>query len=314
MTSDLDDIFNDDLPPDHRSGFVAVVGRPNVGKSTLINRILGQKIAIVTNKPQTTRKRQLGIYTEPKGQLMLVDTPGLHRPHHKLGEYMIEVAEFAIQDADLIMWVLDASTPPQEAETYIAETLTRLRTGAPTVLVLNKADLLASDADLTAHTSLIPHMEAMRVSAMTGEGVDELLNFIMAQMPLGPRYYPADQVSEVNMRFIAAEIIRERIIESTQEEIPYSVAIEVEEYKERSEDLTYINATVYVERESQKGILVGKNGNMIKQIGTQAREALGEATGTRIYLDLHVKVLKDWRSNQPFLRRLGYRMSREDEK
>ncbi|MDX2079048.1 MAG: GTPase Era [bacterium] len=314
MTADLDDIFNDDLPPDHRSGFVAVVGRPNVGKSTLINRILGQKIAIVTNKPQTTRKRQLGIYTEPKGQLMLVDTPGLHRPHHKLGEYMIEVAEFAIQDADLIMWVLDASTPPQEAETYIAETLTRLRTGAPTVLVLNKADLLAPDADLTAHTSLIPHMEAMRVSAMTGEGVSELLNFIMAQMPLGPRYYPADQVSEVNMRFIAAEIIRERIIESTQEEIPYSVAIEVEEYKERSEDLTYINATVYVERESQKGILVGKNGNMIKQIGTQAREALGEATGTRIYLDLHVKVLKDWRSNQPFLRRLGYRMSREDEK
>ena len=314
MTADLDDIFNDDLPPDHRSGFVAVVGRPNVGKSTLINRILGQKIAIVTNKPQTTRKRQLGIYTEPKGQLMLVDTPGLHRPHHKLGEYMIEVAEFAIQDADLIMWVLDASTPPQEAETYIAETLTRLRTGAPTVLVLNKADLLAPDADLTAHTSLIPHMEAMRVSAMTGQGVGELLNFIMAQMPLGPRYYPADQVSEVNMRFIAAEIIRERIIESTQEEIPYSVAIEVEEYKERSEDLTYINATVYVERESQKGILVGKNGNMIKQIGTQAREALGEATGTRIYLDLHVKVLKDWRSNQPFLRRLGYRMSREDEK
>ncbi|HRF93975.1 MAG TPA: GTPase Era, partial [Aggregatilineales bacterium] len=161
MTADLDDIFNDDLPPDHRSGFVAVVGRPNVGKSTLINRILGQKIAIVTNKPQTTRKRQLGIYTEPKGQLMLVDTPGLHRPHHKLGEYMIEVAEFAIQDADLIMWVLDASTPPQEAETYIAETLTRLRTGAPTVLVLNKADLLAPDADLTAHTSLIPHIEAM---------------------------------------------------------------------------------------------------------------------------------------------------------
>ncbi len=314
MTSNLDDIFNDDLPENHRSGFVAVVGRPNVGKSTLINRILGQKIAIVTNKPQTTRKRQLGIYTDDAGQLLFVDTPGLHRPHHKLGEYMIEVAEFAIQDADLILWVLDASTPPQDGETYIAETLMRLRHDAPVVLALNKADLLSKDADLTAHTSLIPHMEAMRVSAMTGEGVNDLLQFIIAQMPTGPRYYPADQVSEVNMRFIAAEIIRERIIENTEQEIPYSVAIEIEEYKERSDDLTYINATIYVERESQKGILVGKNGNMIKQIGTQARQSIGEAVGTRVYLDLHVKVLKDWRSNIPFLRRLGYHISREDDK
>jgi GTP-binding protein Era len=314
MTNDIDDIFSDDLPPDHRSGFVAVVGRPNVGKSTLINRILGQKIAIVTNKPQTTRKRQIGIYTSEGGQLMLVDTPGLHRPHHKLGEYMIEAAEFAIQDADLIMWVLDASAPPQDAETYIAETLTRLRHEAPIVLVLNKADLLPNEPDLTAHIALIPHIEAIRVSAMTGDGVDGLLAFIMDKMPLGPRYYPADQVSEVNMRFIAAEIIRERIIENTEQEIPYSVAIEVEEYKERSDDLTYINATIYVERESQKGIMVGKNGKKIKEIGIQARQALGETTGTRIYLDLHVKVLKDWRSNLPFLRRLGYRMSREEDK
>ncbi|MCU0482292.1 MAG: GTPase Era, partial [Anaerolineae bacterium] len=142
MSNNLDDIFNDDLPENHRSGFVAVVGRPNVGKSTLINRILGQKIAIVTNKPQTTRKRQLGIYTDDNGQLLFVDTPGLHRPHHKLGEYMIEVAEFAIQDADLILWVLDASTPPQDSETYIAETLMRLRHDAPVVLALNKTDLL----------------------------------------------------------------------------------------------------------------------------------------------------------------------------
>lgn len=314
MSNNLDDIFNDDLPENHRSGFVAVVGRPNVGKSTLINRILGQKIAIVTNKPQTTRKRQLGIFTDDNGQLLFVDTPGLHRPHHKLGEYMIEVAEFAIQDADLILWVLDASTPPQDGETYIAETLMRLRHDAPVVLALNKTDLLPKDADLTAHTSLIPHMEAMRVSAMTGDGVNDLMQFIIAQMPLGPRYYPADQVSEVNMRFIAAEIIRERIIENTEQEIPYSVAIEIEEYKERSDDLTYINATIYVERESQKGILVGKNGNMIKQIGTQARESIGEAINTRVYLDLHVKVLKDWRSNIPFLRRLGYHISREEDK
>lgn len=314
MSNDLDDIFNDDLPPDHRSGFVAVVGRPNVGKSTLINRILGQKIAIVTNKPQTTRKRQLGIYTQENGQVMFIDTPGLHRPHHKLGEYMIEVAEYAIRDADIILWVLDVSTAPQESDVYIAETLMRLRNEAPVILVLNKADLIGETADLTAHTNLIPHLEAVRVSAMTGAGVDDLLNIIVSHMPLGPRYYPTDQVSEVNMRFIASEIIRERVIENTEQEIPYSVAIEIEEYKERSDDLTYINATIYVERESQKGILVGKNGNMIKQIGVEARQALSEATGTRIYLDLHVKVLKDWRSNIPLLRRLGYRMSREDDK
>jgi GTP-binding protein Era len=313
MSNDLDDIFNDDLPPDHRSGFVAVVGRPNVGKSTLINRILGQKIAIVTNKPQTTRKRQLGIYTQENGQVMFIDTPGLHRPHHKLGEYMIEVAEYAIKDADIILWVLDVSTPPQESDMYIADTLMRLRDDAPVILVLNKSDLIGQNADLTAHTNLIPHLQAVRVSAMTGAGVDDLLNIVIAHMPLGPRYYPADQVSEVNMRFIAAEIIRERIIENTEQEIPYSVAIEIEEYKERSDDLTYINATIYVERESQKGILVGKNGNMIKQIGVEARQALSEATGTRIYLDLHVKVLKDWRSNIPLLRRLGYRLSREDD-
>ncbi len=314
MSNDLDDIFNDDLPPDHRSGFVAVVGRPNVGKSTLINRILGQKIAIVTNKPQTTRKRQLGIYTQDNGQVMFIDTPGLHRPHHKLGEYMIEVAEYAIKDADIILWVLDVSTPPQESDMYIAETLMRLRDEAPVILGLNKSDLIAQNADITAHTNLIPHLEAVRFSAMTGTGVDDLLNIIISHMPLGPRYYPADQVSEVNMRFIASEIIRERVIENTEQEIPYSVAIEIEEYKERSDNLTYINATIYVERESQKGILVGKNGNMIKQIGIEARQALSEAIGTRIYLDLHVKVLKDWRSNIPLLRRLGYRMSREDDK
>lgn len=314
MSNDLDDIFNDDIPPDHRSGFVAVVGRPNVGKSTLINRILGQKIAIVTNKPQTTRKRQLGIYTQDNGQVMFIDTPGLHRPHHKLGEYMIEVAEYAIRDADIILWVLDVSTTPQESDVYIAETLMRLRNEAPVILVLNKSDLIAQNADITAHTNLIPHLEAVRVSAMTGVGVDDLLNIIVSHMPLGPRYYPADQVSEVNMRFIASEIIRERVIENTEQEIPYSVAIEIEEYKERSDDLTYINATIYVERESQKGILVGKNGNMIKQIGVEARQALSEAAGTRIYLDLHVKVLKDWRSNIPLLRRLGYRMSREDDR
>ncbi len=315
MNDEMDDIFEEDWPEDHRSGIIAVVGRPNVGKSTLINRILGQKIAIVTNKPQTTRKQQLGIYTEEKGQILFVDTPGLHRPHNKLGEYMIDVAEQAVKDADLIMWVLDASEPPQAAETYITETLSRLAGGrTPIVLVLNKADKFTDETDLTDHIDLIDHVKAIEISALAGDKVNELVSFLLSQLPLGPRYYPASQVSEVNMRFIAAEMIREKIIENTEQEIPYAVAVEIDQYNERDDNMTYISSVIYVERDSQRGIIIGKNGEMIKKIGTEARTDLAAIIGTRIYLDLHVKVLKNWRSNVPLLRRLGYRIHREDNK
>ncbi|GAB4522266.1 MAG: GTPase Era [Anaerolineae bacterium] len=313
MNNELDDIFSDDWPEDHRSGVIAVVGRPNVGKSTLINRILGQKIAIVTNKPQTTRKQQIGIYTEEKGQILFVDTPGLHKPHNKLGEYMMNVAEQAIRDADVILWVLDASEPPSEGERHIVETLTRLnRDNTPVVLALNKADKVSEDADLSEHLLLIDHIEAIKVSALTGEDVPALIQRLLAYLPYGPRYYPMDQVSETNMRFIASEVVRESIIENTEQEIPYSVAVAIDEYKERSEDMTYISATVYVERDSQRGIIVGKNGDMIKKIGQQARSELEKVVDTRVYLDLHVKVLKNWRSNEPLLRRLGYRLPEKD--
>lgn len=318
--SDIDhteDIFQDDWPEDHRSGVVAVVGRPNVGKSTLINRILGQKIAIVTNKPQTTRKRQLGIYSEDDVQILFVDTPGLHRPHHKLGEYMIEVAEEAVKDSDIILWVLDASEPPTEADTHIAETLTRLTGGStPIILALNKADLLTADVTSAAdaHHQLIDHIQAVQVSALQGTHIDTLMTHLREQLPLGPRYYPKEQVSEANMRFIAAEIVREKIIENTEQEIPYSVAIQIDEYKERSADMTYISATIYVERDSQKGIIVGKGGSMIKRIGAESRADLQQTIGTQVYLDLHVKVLKNWRSNDTFMRRLGYRLPRPDER
>lgn len=314
MTNDnLDDIFGEDWPEDHRSGIIAVVGRPNVGKSTLINRILGQKIAIVTSKPQTTRMQQLGIHTEEHGQILFVDTPGLHRPQHKLGDYMVNVAEQALKDADLILWVLDASTPPQEGERHISETINRLRGATPVFLALNKVDLTSADADLSEHLALIEHIDAMRVSASEGTNVPELVARLFELLPLGPRYYPADQVSEVNLRFIASEVIREKLIENTEQEIPYSVAVQVDEFKERSEDLTYISATIYVERDSQKGIIIGKGGDMIKRIGTQARAELANILENQVYLDLHVKVLKNWRSNIPLLRRLGYRLPREDQ-
>ncbi len=314
--NDLDTVFDDVLPPDHRSGVVAVVGRPNVGKSTLINRILGQKIAIVSPKPQTTRRQQLGIYTEAKAQILFMDTPGLHTPHHKLGEYMVGVAEEALKDGDVILWVLDISVEPTKEDLQIAELVNKFRGNTQVVLALNKVDLVDAkkrEAHLTIYGTLVENDAAILVSATKGDGVSELIDYLRESMPIGPRYYPADQVSEVNMRFIAAEVIREKIILNTEQEIPYSVAVEVEEYKERSESMTYVSATIYVERDSQKGILIGKSGDMIKRIGSEARTELAEMLGTQVYTELRVKVLKNWRMDEDLMRRLGYRLPKKDD-
>lgn len=312
--TDLSPDFDEALPEDHRSGVVAVVGRPNVGKSTLINRLLRQKIAIVSPKPQTTRRRQLGIYTDAQSQILFVDTPGLHAPQHKLGEYMVKVAEAAFRDADVILLLLDVSELPERADTYIAETVARLRDQTPVVLALNKADLLTPEnreANLAAHTALIPHEGAFPISALTGDGVSDLLDDLVRRLPTGPRYYPADDLSDVNMRFIAAEAIREKIMLLTDQEIPYSVAVEVDSYKERSADMTYISALIYVERDSQKGIVIGKGGELIKKISTSARTELEAMLGTKVFLDLRVKVLKNWRSDEKLMQRLGYRLNDE---
>jgi len=314
--NDLDTVFDDVLPPDHRSGVVAVVGRPNVGKSTLINRILGQKIAIVSPKPQTTRRQQLGIYTEAKAQILFMDTPGLHTPHHKLGEYMVGVAEEALKDGDVILWVLDISVEPTKEDRQIAELINKSRGNTPVVLALNKVDLIDAkkrEAHLDLYSELADHDAAILVSAVQGDGVSELVDYLRESMPLGPRYYPVDQVSEVNMRFIAAEVIREKIILNTEKEIPYSVAVEVEEYKERSDTMTYISATIYIERDSQKGILIGKNGDMIKRIGSEARTELADMLGTQVYIELRVKVLKNWRMDEDLMRRLGYRLPKKED-
>ncbi len=312
---DLNSVFTEDLPPDHRSGMVAVAGRPNVGKSTLINRILGQKIAIVSPKPQTTRRQQLGIYTEERAQVLFVDTPGLHKPQHKLGEFMVKAAEDALKDADVILWVLDVSVEPQDGDKYIAETMKRLRGSTPLVLALNKIDLVSEaqrESHKQAYLDLIEADGTVFLSAAEGTGVPELLNDLVQRLPEGPRYYPADQVSEVNMRFIAAEVVREKVILNTEQEIPYSVAVEVTDYKERSETMTYISAIIYVERDSQKGIVIGKGGEMIKRIGAQARTDLAEMLGTQVYLEVHVKVLKNWRSDEDLMYRLGYRMPKNE--
>ncbi|MCA9903851.1 MAG: GTPase Era [Anaerolineae bacterium] len=310
---ELDSVF-ENTPSDHRSGMVAVVGRPNVGKSTLINRILGQKVAAVSPKPQTTRKRQLGIYTGDHVQILFIDTPGLHLPRHKLGEYMVKHAESAFKDADVILLLHDISQPPDRGDQHIVETLTRLRGATPVLLALNKADVLDADKKdryVAAHIETVKPEQAFLISALTGEGVDLLLQELIARLPFGPRYYPAEQVSEVNMRFIAAETIREKVMLHTEEEIPHATAVEIDSYRELP-DQTIISGILYVERDSQKGILIGKGGSMIKRIGSEARQDLEAMTNTQVYLDLRVKVLQNWRKDARLMQRLGYNVAADE--
>jgi GTP-binding protein Era len=312
-------LLPDDLPPDHRSGFVAVVGKPNVGKSTLMNAYLGQKIAIVSPKPQTTRNRLLGILTMERergdladAQIVFVDTPGIHDPLHKLGEFMVETAVRAIPDADVVLFLVDVSRPPGAEDRQIASIL-RKQSGVPTLLVLNKADLLpAEQAEprVEAYQALGEFDDWLMVSALHGDNRDQLLEETIARLPLGPRYFPEEQITDQQLRFMAAELVREQVMRHLRQEIPYSVAVVVDQFKERSEDMTYISANIFVERDTQKGIVLGKKGTMIKRIGRDARQEIEELLGTRVYLELWVKVRKKWRKNERELERLGYALSR----
>jgi GTPase len=310
--SELDSIFNDEWGEDHRSGMVAVIGHPNVGKSTLINVILGQKIAIVTPKPQTTRQRQLGIHTSEDAQIVFIDTPGIHDPHTKLGDYMVRVAHDALKDSDVILWIVDSSQPPNNEDKHIAELLKNIVPNTPIFLVLNKIDLIQDGTDHREYLNLIEYHAKLEISAKEKKGIDDLLKQLTESLPKGPRYYPAEQVSEANIRFIAAEIVREKIINLTTEEIPYTVAVEINRFKEK-ENITIIEAFIYVERSSQKGIIIGKRGSMIKQIGVEARADLEELLETQVHLDTRVKVLKNWRTNEQFMQRVGYNMSKRND-
>ncbi|MCZ7543422.1 MAG: GTPase Era [Anaerolineae bacterium] len=299
------------MPPDHRSGFVAVVGRPNVGKSTLMNAYLGEKVAIVSPKPQTTRLRQLGILTTDAYQIIFVDTPGIHEPTHKLGEFMVQVALSALADADLILFVVDLTEPPTDEDQRIADLLREHAPEVPVLLAMNKLDLVDIKhlaENVAAFQDMIPDADWTTGSAVTGQGRDDLLRRIVAALPEGPRYYPADQLSDAPVREIVAEIVREKALYRLQEEVPHSVAVVVEEFKRRHENMTYIAATVYVERVSQKGILIGSGGRMLGRIGKDARAEIEALVGTKVYLDLWVKVLKNWRKDEDALRRLGYRL------
>ena len=302
---ELDSIFSDDWGDDHRSGLAAVIGRPNVGKSTLINALLGQKVAITAAKPQTTRQRQLGIRTTAEAQIIFIDTPGIHQPHTRLGDYMLGVAYDALKDADVVLWIVDVSCPPREADRQIGDAIRRFARHRPVILVLNKCDLVNKQHDRRAHLELFDTQLVVATSATKGRGLRDLLDWLTPLLPFGPRYYPAEQVSEANMRFIAGEIVREKIIEFTSEEIPHTVAVEIIHFEE-SPDKSIIEAVIYVERESQKGIVIGRRGSMIKRIGVAARAELQQIIGTKVHLETRVKVLKNWRSNESFMRRVGY--------
>jgi GTP-binding protein Era len=299
----------DEIPLGHKSGFVAVIGRPNVGKSTLVNYLVGQKVAIVSPKPQTTRSRILGILTREDAQVIFVDTPGLHKPHHKLGKAMVADATRAIPDADVVLFVVDGSVRPTGEDRMIAELIGQ-QTKAPVILVMNKMDLLPIE-DVESYTqgywALVPERhDWMMTTATKGINLDKLLERVLDALPEGPPYYPGDQVTDQTEREIAAELVREQVLRHTRQEVPHSVAVVVEEFKERERGVVFIAANIFVERKSQKGIIIGRKGQMLRKIGAAARGEIERMTGGRIYLDLWVKVRKDWRRDAEELRRLGY--------
>lgn len=308
---DLESIEEEEeLPPGHRSGFVAVVGRPNVGKSTLINAFLRQKIAIVTPRPQTTRITQRAILTTSDFQMIFVDTPGIMQPRHKLDEFMLSSALETLVDADVILWLVDAFQSPGPGDRDIADKLSRVTEQTPVILGLNKADLLQPDDVLPrsdAYRALLPAAANwILFSATEGNGRDDLFDMLVEALPQGPRFYPIDQLTDLYVRDIAAEMIREQVLLQIREEIPHGVAVQVEEFKERENGVVYINATVYVERESHKKIIIGSKGAQLRQIGADARRQIEQLLGTRIYLDLWVKAAPRWRTDEAALKRFGY--------
>ncbi|MGX7076991.1 GTPase Era [Globicatella sp. HMSC072A10] len=291
-----------------KSGFVAIIGRPNVGKSTLLNRVIGQKIAIMSDKAQTTRNRIQGVYTDEEAQIVFIDTPGIHKPKHALGDFMVNTAYSALKGVDAVLFVVSAIQSIGPGDRLIIEKLKNL--SVPVYLLINKIDLVHPDSlfeTIESYTSELEFSEVFPISALEGNNVPEMMNTLKATLPVGPQYYPADQIMDHPEYFVVAEFIREKILLLTKEEIPHSVAVQVQSMQRNENDKVEVQATIIVERKSQKGIIIGAQGSMIKKIGQMARRDIERLLDDKVYLDLWVKVQKDWRNKQTYINELGYK-------
>ena len=301
----------DPLPPTpYKSGFVAIAGRPNVGKSTLVNTLMGQKIAAVTPRPQTTRRQQLGILTLENAQIIFVDTPGVHRARHKLGEWMNVEAAHAFSESDMLLILVDGSQHPYEEDKLLAEVIREQGSGLKQILAINKMDLIPSEnlpAVETAFTGLFPTALPVIISAERGDNLDSLLTLLTEHLPEGAPFFPENQVTDLYEREIAADLIREAALLHLRDEVPHSIAIRMDEFTERGDKGAYIAATLLVERESQKPIVIGQGGEMIKQIGQSARQQIEQMSGRKVYLQLRVKVRPNWRNNEQVLQQFGFK-------
>ncbi|WP_168119297.1 GTPase Era [Paenibacillus sp. HB172176] len=291
-----------------KSGFVAIIGRPNVGKSTLMNHLIGQKIAIMSDKPQTTRNKIHGVYTTPELQIVFLDTPGIHKPQSKLGNYMMQTAESALREVEAALFLIDASEGLGGGDRYIIEQLKKVKT--PVFLVMNKIDKIEPEQLLpmiTQYSALHEFAEIIPISALQGNNVSTLLEQLSRYLPTGPQYYPADQITDHPEQFVCAELIREKILHMAREEIPHSIAVSIEDMRVQDNGVVYIGAVIFVERDSQKGIIIGKRGEFLKEVGKGARKDIEALLGSRIFLELWVKVKKDWRNQERVLKDLGFR-------
>ncbi|MBA8758909.1 MULTISPECIES: GTPase Era [Staphylococcus] len=292
---------------EYKSGFVTIIGRPNVGKSTFVNRVIGHKIAIMSDKAQTTRNKIQGVMTEKDAQIVFLDTPGIHKPKHKLGDYMMKVAKNTLSEIDAVMFMVNVNEEIGRGDQYIMEMLKTVKT--PVFLVLNKIDLVHPDAlmpKIEQYQTYMDFAEIVPISALEGHNVKHFLNVLKSYLPEGPQYYPDGQISDHPEQFVVSELIREKILQTTSEEIPHAIGVNVERMTKESEDRVHIEATIFVERDSQKGIVIGKGGKKLKEIGKRARLDIEHLLGSKVYLDLWVKVQKDWRNKATFIKQMGY--------
>ena len=304
----MNKLVNDTQVKGYKSGFISIIGRPNVGKSTFLNRVIGQKIAIMSDKPQTTRNKVQGVLTQNDSQMIFIDTPGIHKPKHKLGDFMMKVATNTLKEVDLILFMINAEEGYGRGDEFIIEKLQSVKT--PVFLVVNKIDTMHPDDLLPIiekYQKLYPFAAVVPISALEGNNVDTLLAQIKEHLPEGPQFYPADQVTDHPERFIISELVREKVLHLTREEIPHSVAVVIDSIKKMdNSDTINVMATIIVERDSQKGIVIGKQGKMLKEVGSRARIAIETILGSKVFLELWVKVQKDWRNKASQLRDFGF--------